>query len=205
VRLKERQELLVRQRTALGDADGQTLASLRALAGGQLAMGNLQEAQVVARQALDQVKMMYKADVARASPVVGELEAIAAKAEPPTPAPAQLDVRSGGGPGGGGTKVAQVYGQVEIRQGADQGWLKCERDSKLADGTEVRTGPRASVTLITESGQTIVLDRLTSVTVGKLKMAAGQMKFFRMAPKPEVAPEDDVKIQSPSSTIIIRG
>lgn len=108
--------------------------------------------------------------------------------------------------------VQEVKGLVQVRQSPDQPWTKAAAKMELGEGAEFRTGPRSAVICTIPPDQTIVLDRLGTVTVAEAVRRGGTtrtdliMKYGRAEYEIEAAgAKHDATIRSPSSTLAVRG
>jgi hypothetical protein len=108
--------------------------------------------------------------------------------------------------------VEEVKGLVQVREGAAQPWKRASVGMELGEGAEFRTGPRSAVVCTIPPDQTIVLDRLGTVTVAEAVRRGGTtrtdliMKYGRAEYEIEAAgAKHDATIRSPSSTLAVRG
>jgi hypothetical protein len=108
--------------------------------------------------------------------------------------------------------VTGVEGIVQVRDGPDQPWRKCEAGITVGAGAEFRTGPRSAVRCQIPPDQTFTIDRLGVMKVltaiqqgGKVKTDVA-MTYGRTRYDIEQAGiEHESTIRSPSGTLAIRG
>ncbi len=108
--------------------------------------------------------------------------------------------------------VVAVKGRVQVRLNAKSPWVKPTKGMKLPSEAEVRTGVRGAIQLAIPPDESITVDRLTTITLLKLRQRGGKrqtdigMKYGRTRYEVEKAGiEHETTIRSPSSTLAVRG
>lgn len=153
--------------------------------------------------------------LAAVPPLVSAQDTQPAEATPPASQPATT-VPAGDADAPDGERlrviVQEVKGLVQVRQSPDQPWTKAAARMELGEGAEFRTGPRSAVVCTIPPDQTIVLDRLGTVTVAEAVRRGGTtrtdliMKYGRAEYEIQAAgAKHDATIRSPSSTLAVRG
>ena len=108
--------------------------------------------------------------------------------------------------------VTGIEGLTQYRGNEKEAWKPLKVGLVLAEGSEFRTGPRSAVQFVIPPGQTVTLDRLSTIKVlratfqdGKVMTNLG-MKFGRTRYDVETGGiEHRSTISSPGSTLAVRG
>jgi hypothetical protein len=108
--------------------------------------------------------------------------------------------------------ITGVKGNAQYRIPPEQSWTKAEKDVPLAEGAELRTGPKSAVQLQIRPDQTITVDRLGVVKIDRATLEHGKfvtsvsMPYGRTRYDIDAANREyDATVRSPNSTLGIRG
>lgn len=108
--------------------------------------------------------------------------------------------------------VTGIKGMVQIRDSANDPWVKAQAGMKLTKGTEFRTGPRSAVQFKIPPDQTVTLDRLGTIKVltavaehNKIKTDLGMTYGRTRYDIRKAGFEHESTIRSPSATLSVRG
>jgi hypothetical protein len=108
--------------------------------------------------------------------------------------------------------ITGVEGKVQARTSADKPWEPATVGLQLAEGAELRTGPKSAVRFSIGPDQTFALDRLGAIQILRANFESGKvftdlgMKYGRTRYDIESAErEHDTKVRSPSSVLAVRG
>ena len=108
--------------------------------------------------------------------------------------------------------IIAVQGFAQVKQSADQPWVRAQVGIELSPGSDVRTNVRSVVQIKIEPGQTITLDRLGTIKIieavkqgNTVKTDVG-MRYGRTSYQVEADKEEhDAKLHTPGTVMAIRG
>jgi hypothetical protein len=152
--LSARQALLARQKRVLGPDAPQTLYSSYRLSALHRALNQRAEAKRLAQDALVTASNVLGGE----NPIVTELRTLVAEQDnglPLTTRPVSITITA-------------VEGLASMRTNAESKWEPAKVGTALLEAAELRTGPRGKIQFRIGPDQTLVVDRLTSLQVGKI-------------------------------------